>query len=103
MTDYSTLSRDELIDRIETLETRLAEATGGRSRRSVLAAAAGLAAAGAVGAAASETATAAPTGTFPAAGDDPLLKLRADRIRLVPRSSAPASPDDGTIWYRGDL
>jgi len=47
------------------------------------------------------TAQAAPTGTFPAATDDPLLKLRADRLRLVPRSSDPSSPDDGTLWYNG--
>lgn len=46
-------------------------------------------------------ASAAPTGTWPAAGDDPLLKLRADRLRLVPRTSDPSSPDDGTLWYYG--
>jgi hypothetical protein len=46
-------------------------------------------------------ASAAPTGTFPATGDDPLLKLRADRLRLVPRTSDPSSPDDGTLWYNG--
>jgi len=46
-------------------------------------------------------ASAAPSGTFPATGDDPLLKLRADRLRLVPRSSDPSSPDDGTLWYNG--
>jgi hypothetical protein len=46
-------------------------------------------------------ASAAPTGTFPASTDDPLLKLRADRLRLVPRTSDPSSPDDGTLWYNG--
>jgi len=44
-------------------------------------------------------ASAAPTGTFPAATDDALLKLRADRLRLVPRTSDPSSPDNGTLWY----
>jgi hypothetical protein len=46
-------------------------------------------------------ASAAPTGTWPEATDDPLLKLRTDRLRLVPRSSDPSSPDDGTVWYNG--
>jgi len=45
------------------------------------------------------SASAAPTGTFPASTDDALLKLRADRLRLVPRTSDPSSPDDGTFWY----
>jgi hypothetical protein len=49
------------------------------------------------------SAEAAPTGTFPRDTDDPLLKIRADRIRLVGRSSDPSSPSDGTVWYRGDL
>lgn len=56
----------------------------------------------AAGAGASFTAgrvSAAPTGTFPQAADDPLLKLRADRLRLVPRSTDPSSPDNGTLWY----
>jgi hypothetical protein len=69
------------------------------TRRALLAAtaAAGLGASGHfVG-----SARAAPTGTWPEATDDPLLKLRADRVRLVPRSSDPSSPDDGTVWYNG--
>jgi len=73
------------------------------SRRSVLAKAAGIAAAGALGIYATDTASAAPTGTFPEAADDPLLKIRADRVRWVPRTSDPTSPDNGTAWYRGDL
>jgi hypothetical protein len=69
------------------------------TRRALLAAlgAAGLGASGYfVG-----SASAAPSGTFPETTDDPLLKLRADRLRLVPRSSDPSSPDDGTLWYNG--
>lgn len=42
--------------------------------------------------------SAAPTGTFPATTDDPLLKIRADRIRFIPRTSDPSSPDGGTMW-----
>jgi hypothetical protein len=69
------------------------------TRRALLAAtaAAGLGASGFF----AGRASAAPTGTFPATGDDPLLKLRADRLRLVPRTSDPSSPDDGTLWYNG--
>lgn len=96
------LSRDELIERIETLERELAEAESGYSRRSILSAAAGIAAAGAMGIYATGSASAAPTGSFPASGEDPLLKIRADRVRFVGRTSDPASPDNGTMWYRGD-
>ncbi|GAA0305458.1 hypothetical protein [Halarchaeum salinum] len=103
MTKYDTLTRDELIDRIESLEDQLADADGGYSRRSVIAAAAGVAAAGAAGVFSTGVASAAPTGTFPASGDDALLKIRADRVRLVARSSDPSTPDDGTMWYRGGL
>jgi hypothetical protein len=69
------------------------------TRRALLAAtaAAGLGASGFF----AGRASAAPTGTFPATGDDPLLKLRADRLRLIPRTSDPSSPDDGTLWYNG--
>lgn len=101
MDNYDDLSRDDLIRRIESLEAQLAD--GGYSRRSVIAAAAGVAAAGAAGVYSTEIAAAAPSGTFPASGDDPLLKIRADRVRLVGRSSDPSNPDDGTMWYRGDL
>jgi len=62
----------------------------------------GTATAGLVGATAATlaagSATAAPSGTFPESGDDPLLKIRADRIRFIPRSSDPSSPDGGTRW-----
>ena len=68
-------------------------------RRRLLAAS-GLAAAGAAGYLSGRaSAQSSPSGTFPASGSDPLLKIRADRIRLVPRSSDPSSPDDGELWY----
>lgn len=73
------------------------------TRRKVLASAAGIAAAGAFGVYATGTADAAPSGTFPETTDDPLLKIRADRIRLIGRTSDPSSPDNGTMWYRSDL
>ncbi len=72
------------------------------SRRRMLASAAGIAAAGAAGISFAGSASADPSGTFPTPGDDPLLKIRADRVRLVPRTSDPASPDDGTEWYNED-
>jgi len=34
---------------------------------------------------------------------DPLLKIRADRMVLTPRTSDVTSPADGTLWYRSDL
>lgn len=72
------------------------------SRRSVLASMAGIAAAGAAGYYATGSASADPSGSFPEQGEDPLLKIRADRVRLVPRTSDP-NPTNGTLWYRGDL
>lgn len=72
------------------------------SRRSVLASMAGIAAAGAAGYYATGSASADPSGVFPESGDDPLLKIRADRVRLVPRTSDPTT-DNGTLWYRGDI
>lgn len=100
---YEDLTRDELIARIETLEQRLSDADSGYSRRSVIAAAAGIAAAGAMGVYATGRASAAPSGTFPISGEDPLLKIRADRVRLVPRTSDPSSPADGTEWYNSGV
>jgi len=67
-------------------------------RRELLAAAAGVATVGAAGYMTGR-ASAAPSGTFPVSSDPALVKLRADRIRLVPRSSDPSSPSDGTMWY----
>jgi len=53
--------------------------------------------------AATEPVAADPAGTLPAPSDDPLLKIRADRIVLVPRTSDVSSPSDGTLTYRSDL
>lgn len=49
------------------------------------------------------SAAAAPAGTLPTTSDDPLLKIRADRMVLVPRTSDVSSPSDGTLTYRSDL
>jgi hypothetical protein len=102
-TDYDDLSREELIERVETLEEELSEAQSGYSRRSVISAAAALAGVGALGVYETGVVSAAPSGTFPEASEDPLLKIRADRVRLVGRTSDPLSPTNGTMWYRGDL
>jgi len=68
-------------------------------RRRVLASAVGVAAAGAAGVSfAAGTASADPSGTFPVDSDPPLTKIRADRIRFVPRTSDPSSPAGGTMW-----
>ena len=52
---------------------------------------------------ASTRVSADPDGTFPAPTDDPLLRLRAERLALHGRQTDPTNPDDGTIWYRDDL
>jgi len=44
------------------------------------------------------SAQAAPSGVFPADTDEPLLKIRASRIRFIPRTSDPTSPTGGTMW-----
>jgi hypothetical protein len=87
MSDSESTNDDELID---------------EGRRRVLTSAAAVAGAGALGVyVGSERAVAAPQGTYPVATDPALLKIRADRIRLVERTSDPSSPDDGEIWYNG--
>lgn len=70
-----------------------------------LARAAGIAGAGAITAtAATETAAADPQGVLEATSSgDSLLKIRADRIVLVPRTTDVSSPADGTLTYRSDL
>lgn len=95
--EYSDLNRDELIERIETLEAQLNASESGYTRRSVIAAAAGIAAAGAMGVYATGTASAAPSGTFPKETDDPLLKIRADRVRYIARTSQPTAPSSGRV------
>jgi hypothetical protein len=71
-------------------------------RRRILASLAGIAGAGALGVyAGAETVQAAPQGTYPKPTEPALLKLRADRVRLVERSSDPSGANDGEIWYNG--
>jgi len=72
------------------------------SRRRVIASAAGLAAAGAAGVSFAGSATAEPSGTFPSTSDDALELIRADRVRLVPRTADPSNPSDGTEWYNSE-
>lgn len=67
------------------------------TRRKLLGAAAGFAAAGAMGSYAIGTVKAAPSGTFPAETDDPLAKIRADRIRYINRTSQPSAPASGRV------
>lgn len=92
-----TQTKEELRARIATLESenkRLQENQdqSGSTRRRVLAGMAGVAAAGAMGLTAfSSSAAAAPSGTYPVESDDPLLKIRTDRVRLVERSTKPSS------------
>lgn len=71
-------------------------------RRAVLISAAAAASVGALGVYGTQTVAADPSGTFPESGDDPLLKIRADRVRWIGRTSDPSSPDDGETWYRSD-
>lgn len=69
------------------------------SRRRVITSAAAIAAAGAAGVGFAGSASAEPSGTFPSTSDDPLELIRADRVRLVPRTTDPSDPSDGTEWY----
>lgn len=96
-TNLNKLDKTDLIKRIETLEAELAAKDSGYTRRSVIAAAAGIAGAGAMGVYATGTASAAPSGTFPDSGDDPLAKIRADRIRYIARTSQPSAPASGRV------
>lgn len=99
-------TKAELKDRIERLESenerlRNEQETedSGVSRRSILSHAAAIAGAGAISlTAATGSAAAAPAGTFPASTEPALLRLRVDRLRYIPRSSDPSSPNGGTTW-----
>lgn len=98
-----TQTKEELRARIATLESenkRLQENQdqSGSTRRRVLAGMAGVAAAGAMGLTAfSGSAAAAPSGTFPIESDDPLLKTRVDRVRLISQSGEPEAPSSGRV------
>jgi len=73
------------------------------TRRNLIRTAIGGGAAALLFGSASGPAAAAPSGALPATSDDPLLKIRADRMVLVPRTSDVSSPSDGTLTYRSDL
>lgn len=99
MTDeLEEMDKAQLRDEVRRLQGELQAERSGVSRRSVLTTAAAIAGAGALGVYGAGTVSAAPSGTFPASTDDPLLKIRADRIRFVPRTSDPTSPTGGTMW-----
>jgi len=100
MTDNSQPMTD-LTDRTKPItsivDEQIARATEQYSRRSVIKAAIGIAAAGSMGVYATGSAEAAPAGTFPVETDDPLAKIRADRIRHIARTSAPSAPASGRV------
>lgn len=92
------MSGAELREEVRRLRGELQAERSGVSRRQVVASAAAAAGLGVLGVYSSDVVSAAPTGTFPEPTDDPLLRLRADRIRFIPRSSDPSSPAGGTRW-----
>jgi len=99
---------EELKQHIAELEAeneRLREQQESAPTRRSLLRAAGIAGAGAISvAAATGTAAADPQGTLQGtSGGDPLLKVRADRLVLVPRTSPVSNPSDGTLTFRSDL
>lgn len=110
-------TEEALRKRIETLETeneRLREENeqlrednddSDHSRRRVLAGLVGAAAAGAMGVTVfpGPAAAATPRGTYPAEYDDPLLKIRVDRVRYLTRSSKPPTPSSGRVVAYVDL
>lgn len=100
MTDNSQPMTD-LTDRTKPItsivDEQIERATQQYSRRSVIKTAIGIAGAGALGIYATGNATAAPSGTFPAETDDPLAKIRADRMRYIARTSAPSAPASGRV------
>lgn len=81
----------------EETETSTDEPSLGRRRMLAATATAAVGAAGFM----TGRASADPSGVYPIATEDPLLKVRADRIVLVERSSDPSSPSDGEMWYNG--
>lgn len=94
----------------EVLESELAELKAEYQRlqrkagRRSLARAAAIAGAGAISlSAVTAQSVEAQSGSIPASGSAALETTRADRLRLVPRSSAVSSPDDGVVTYRSDL
>lgn len=96
------MSYEDLTDRTKPItsivDEQIERATQQYSRRSVIKAAIGIAGAGAMGIYATGDVSAAPSGTFPADTEDPLLRIRADRIQFIPRSSDPSDPDHAEMW-----
>lgn len=73
------------------------------TRRQVLAAATGAAAAGAAGyVTGTETGSAQSASGQVGTLTDPYLRVNVDRLVLVPRTSDPSSPEDGSAWYNED-
>jgi hypothetical protein len=103
MTDeqpLSELSKSELRSEVRRLRGELKKSENGVTRRQVIGSAVAAAGLGALGVYGSDivSAQSSPSGTFPVETDAPLLRLRADRIRMLPRSTDPSSPDGGTRW-----
>lgn len=96
--DLTEMDEEQLREEARRLRAELKSEREGVSRRSVIASASAIASLGAIGVYASDSVSAAPSGTFPAETEDPLLRLRADRLRFVPRTSDPSSPAGGTMW-----
>ena len=94
-------TKDELKSRIEELEAeneQLRKQSQPSTTRRRLIRGAAIAGAGTVSlAAAAGTAAAAPSGTYPVESDDPLFKLRLDRLRYIERTSTPSSPGSGRV------
>jgi len=95
-------SRDRKTEALHGLARKEHDRRNSTTRRQLLRASA-IAGAGALSlSAATGSAAADPAGTLPVSSDDPLLKIRADRMVLVPRTSNVSNPSDGTLTYRSD-
>ena len=94
------LSKAELRSEVRRLRAELEKTKTSVSRRQLISSAAAAAGVGALGVYGSGVASAqsSPSGTFPVETDAALLRLRADRIRFIPRSTDPTNPDGGTRW-----
>jgi hypothetical protein len=98
----SNASRDRKTEALHELAREKHDRQKSTTRRQLIRGAA-VAGAGAISLTAATGSAAAQSGTLPVSSDDPLLKIRADRLVVVPRTSDVSSPADGTITYRSDL
>lgn len=83
-------------------ETETTEQNDETSRRNILVGVVGLGALSAgfgLGGAAGQSNPEGEIGT----AANPYLRAHLDEARFIARSSDPSNPDDGTLWYRGDL